>query len=202
MLAIVMAPFVMPLPLLPHLAAQLYTLSVVGGNGSLCAAPLLAHPITAARIAAFHAAMSFVAAPCIAEPPGMLLAGSTPRQQCGSFLAFLTLLLGIVLPTVLMAKVDLLAAVGCEQHRRGPSGTSPSRLAALEQALERSVRRLAGHSWVSPPPSTQGHSESSGSSGSEEEALAAAGSRPGQLPRAVLWWLLLCYCWLLSAALA
>lgn len=196
LLAVAMAPLVMPLPLLPHLAAQLYAVSVVGDNGSLCTAPLLAHPASAARIAALHAAMSFAAAPCTAQPPGTLLAASGQRQQCDAFLAFLRLLLGIVLPTVVVTKAQLLEAVGCKRNWLPDGAAGSERPAALEQALERGVRRLAGRSWLAGP-------SGSNSGGVDEPDMAAdAGSVPSLMPRALLWWLLLCYCWLLSTLLA
>ena len=49
-----------PLPLLPlvtHLLAQALCVGMVRANPALCGTPLLAHPLTARRIHAFHATM-------------------------------------------------------------------------------------------------------------------------------------------------
>lgn len=51
--AVVLAALVMPLPLLPlvpHLLLQAYAVAMVRWNSSLCAAPLLTHPLMAGRI--------------------------------------------------------------------------------------------------------------------------------------------------------
>jgi hypothetical protein len=59
-----MGSLVTPLPLLPlvpHLLLQAYSVGMVRANGSLCAAPLLADPLTVQRIRAFHGGMHLLA---------------------------------------------------------------------------------------------------------------------------------------------
>lgn len=60
MFAVALAALVMPLPLLPlvtHLLLQAFAVAMVRRNSSLCAAPLLAHPLMAGRIQCLYAVM-------------------------------------------------------------------------------------------------------------------------------------------------
>jgi len=42
------------LPLVPQVVVQVFSVTVVRRNPSLCHAPLLTHPVTAARISSLH----------------------------------------------------------------------------------------------------------------------------------------------------
>ena len=63
-MAVALAPLVQPLNmlgLLPHAALQLYALAVVRSNRSLCTTPLLAHPVSKARVNSLHNVMRLAA---------------------------------------------------------------------------------------------------------------------------------------------
>lgn len=59
-MAVSLSPLIQPLNMLglaAHAALQLYALAMVRSNGSLCAAPLLLHPASKARIHGMHSIM-------------------------------------------------------------------------------------------------------------------------------------------------
>ena len=61
------------LPLVPHLLVQALCVGMVRANPSLCGMPLLAHPLSAQRISAFHATMR-------------LLTVVLPGGECGTWM--------------------------------------------------------------------------------------------------------------------
>ena len=58
--AVIVSSLLYPLavvPVVPSLLLLAYSLTMVRSNPTLCAAPLLTHPLTAQRIRSFHGAM-------------------------------------------------------------------------------------------------------------------------------------------------
>jgi len=83
--AVIMASLINPLsmlPLLPHILVQAYSVAMVRQNSSLCQAPLLAHPLTAARIRSFHSVMQLVA---LALPGGWAAADRPADSWVGEW---------------------------------------------------------------------------------------------------------------------
>lgn len=81
LVAVITATMLNPLPLLPlvpHMLLQIYSCAMVRSNHSLCAAPLLRHPTTTARIHAFHTAMQLAAMALPGEH------GCGRGRRCGS----------------------------------------------------------------------------------------------------------------------
>ena len=206
MLAVLLAPLVMPLPLVPHLLAQLYSVAMIGNNRSLCSSPLLAHPTSANRIRLFHHLMSFAASPSCAQPADVLLRNSSQHQQCCAFVGFLGLLLGLVCTTVGMVKLEMMSAVGGVGGGAAGAGAVPA-TSKSGSLLERSVRQLAGRSWF-PAAAVEGATTQAvrrsdgGASLAAEGDVAALAPNLTHLPRPVLWWLLLCWVWIVVVALS
>ena len=123
------------LHLVPHLLLQTYCVLKVRSNPALCAAPLLAHPLTAQRIHAFHAAMR-------------LLSVVLPGGAC-------------VWGAVMVSPQGLLSGLSClmRQHSVGPAGNRRHVLGGtgccLSELLASTHPSLtaACHPSLCPPPS-------------------------------------------------
>lgn len=96
----------MPLPLLPQLIAQLFSIVMIRSNESLCACRLLQENM--GRIHGFHRAMQVLsvftpAGGALTEALGVV---SLDGIACSAFLTFLCISFGLVLPMALVANVQ------------------------------------------------------------------------------------------------
>ncbi|KAL4854229.1 hypothetical protein ACK3TF_004931 [Chlorella vulgaris] len=104
-LALLLGPLVCPLPLLPHLALAAFAVERCRTTPYMCAQPMLQHPTWRRRIRLAHRVMD-----------GLLLLtvpkrddGDDGWQQaldCRVFVTFYQLLLGVVLPTLVLASLQ------------------------------------------------------------------------------------------------
>jgi hypothetical protein len=99
------------LPLLPYLVIQAFSILSVRANDSLCTTRLMHE--NAGRIAAFHGHMGLLAGLTPAGG-GLVDAAGLAREAagCSAFLTFLSFLMGIVLPMLLMARTAMYAVLG------------------------------------------------------------------------------------------
>ena len=64
LVAVISSSALTPLPLLPvvlHFIVQVYSVGMVRANDTLCATPLMTHPLTVQRINTFHSSMHLLA---------------------------------------------------------------------------------------------------------------------------------------------
>jgi len=96
----------MPLPLVPQLVAQLFSIVMVRSNESLCECRLLQESM--GRIHAFHRTMQALS---VFTPAGGALAqslgiASFDDVACSAFLTFLCISFGLVLPMAMVANIQ------------------------------------------------------------------------------------------------
>ncbi|PRW45349.1 hypothetical protein C2E21_5920 [Chlorella sorokiniana] len=196
LVAVSLSPLVQPLNVLglgANLALQLYSLAMVRSNRSLCAAPLVMHPLSRARIHTLHGAMR-LATLGLPGGAGHGLASATslsPQQECAAFFTFIGLTVGVLLPLWLLVKTETssslarweasrLAAAATNSNQKVPL---PSRIAV---SFEATLRALCGRSWLS--------------SSAQQQMQQGWQLEPWQ--RALMWWQMLSLAWLCSIALA
>lgn len=147
------------LPLLPHLGVQLFSAALVRSDGTLCAAPLLAHPRTAGRIAALHNLLHLLVT-ALPGAPGQSVAGalhgSSPERQCEAFINLLFACAGCQLPLAILLKTEPAHSMAAWQARAAAAEASGGGLRAVGRraavGLEAALRQLCGPSWFAQPP--------------------------------------------------
>jgi hypothetical protein len=107
LIAVFFSGIVIPLHILIHLPVLLYSTLAVRGNTSLCETELLSHPITAARIAAFHSWADRIAQPVLSSLgfSELFAVAVSPKDQCEAYLNWMYAIVGLVLPTIVVVRL-------------------------------------------------------------------------------------------------
>ncbi|PRW33626.1 putative NADH dehydrogenase [ubiquinone] 1 alpha subcomplex subunit mitochondrial [Chlorella sorokiniana] len=128
LVAVMSSAAMVPLSLLglvPQLALLLYAVAMVRANPSLCSSALTTHPLTRQRIRSVHDVLHLA---------GMLLPGGIGQAtsslqhgeelDCESFLTFLFIMVGVVLPLVVLVKTEPPASLKAWEERRQRANSS------------------------------------------------------------------------------
>jgi hypothetical protein len=107
LMAILIGSSALPSSLLLYLPVLLYSTLAVRGNKSLCETELLSHPITAARIAAFHSWADRIVQPVLSSLgfSELFAVALNPKDQCEAYLNWMYAIVGLVLPTIVVVRL-------------------------------------------------------------------------------------------------
>jgi hypothetical protein len=114
LMAIFIGSSALPSSLLLYLPVLLYSTLSVRGNKSLCETELLSHPITAARIAAFHSWADWIAQPVLSSLgfSELFAVFLSPKDQCEAYLNWMYAIVGFVVPTIVIIRLFPSVAMG------------------------------------------------------------------------------------------